>query len=105
MNRKAFDMTNVTVLKPFPILELEQEYERFKTWPEHIGTGQASKIMGVSLQGAAQMHATVERLSAGRDSAGHLIYRKSTAVALGYFRRLRAGDNDNSPAPTGWDRL
>jgi len=105
MKRKPLDMSNVTVLKPFPLLELEQEYERYKAWPEHLGTGQAAQIMGVSPQGAAAMHASVERLGAGRNDIGHLLYRKSAAIALGYFRRLRAGDNDNASDQDAWDKL
>lgn len=99
MNRKALDMTNVTILKPSPILELEALYEEFKSWPHHLGTARAANLMGVSPQGAAKMHSTIERLSAGKDDAGHLIFRKDIAIALRWARCLRGGDNDNAPGP------
>lgn len=94
-----------SVLTPAPLLELEAEYRKYESWSQHIGTGQASQILDCSPQGAAQMHAKIERLSAGYNDAGHLLFRKDTAIALGYFRRLRSGANDNEPAPAFWDAL
>lgn len=105
MKPERIDVANVSVLKPSPLIELEAEYRKYEAWSQHLGTGQAAQILGVSPQGAAQMHATVERLSAGRNDAGHLLFRKDTAIALGYLRRLRSGDNDNEPAPASWDAL
>jgi hypothetical protein len=105
MKPERIDAANVSVLKPSPLIELEAEYRKYEAWPPYIGTTQVAQIFGCSPQGAGQMHQTIERLSAGYNDAGHLLFRKDIAIALSYFKRLRSGDNDNGSEPASWDSL